>query len=199
MWPRHTGDFSMFRVYMGPDGTPAEFNADNVPFKPRWHFPVSLNGVKEGDFAMVMGFRQHRPLPEQPRRGAGAGRGAAQPGEDPRREAGHLQKHMDADPATRIMYASKYASVSNYWKYFIGQQRGLKRLKVYDKKKAQEEELMAWIAKGRRPPGQVREFNTLLENGATPSAPSSRRPPPHAGGRLRQRDDPDGLPAPSGC
>ncbi|MCB0818924.1 MAG: S46 family peptidase, partial [Flavobacteriales bacterium] len=56
MWPRHTGDFSMFRVYMGPDGTPAEFSADNVPFKPRWHFPVSLNGVKEGDFAMVMGF-----------------------------------------------------------------------------------------------------------------------------------------------
>jgi hypothetical protein len=56
MWPRHTGDFSMFRVYTGPDGEPADPSEANIPFKPKWHFPVSLNGVKEGDFAMVMGY-----------------------------------------------------------------------------------------------------------------------------------------------
>jgi hypothetical protein len=56
MWPRHTGDFSMFRIYTGPDGEPAEYSSENIPFKPKHHFPVSLDGVKEGDFAMIMGF-----------------------------------------------------------------------------------------------------------------------------------------------
>ena len=171
MWPRHTGDFSMFRVYMGPDGTPAEFSADNVPFKPRWHFPVSLNGVKEGDFAMVMGFpgSTDRFLSSH---GVELALDVEQPSRVKIRgeKLDIYKKHMDADPATRIMYASKYASVSNYWKYFIGQQRGLKRLKVYDKKKAQEEELMAWIAKDADRQAKYGEFNTLLENGYTERA-----------------------------
>ena len=166
MWPRHTGDFAMFRVYMGPDGTPAEYSTDNVPFTPRWHFPVSLNGVKEGDFAMVMGFpgSTDRFLSSH---GVQLALDVEQPSRVKIRgqKLDIYKKHMDADPATRIMYASKYASVSNYWKYFIGQQRGLKRLKVYDKKKAQEEELMAWIAKDADRQAKYGEFNTLLANG----------------------------------
>ncbi len=145
MWPRHTGDFSMLRVYTGPDGKPAEYSKDNVPFKPGWHLPVSLDGVKEGDFSMIMGFPgstdrylssfgvEHAINIEQPAR------------VDLRGEKLRLMKEdMDASDAVRIKYAAKYAQVSNYWKYFQGQTRGLKRLKVYDKKVALENEFQAW-------------------------------------------------------
>ncbi|MCB0792727.1 MAG: S46 family peptidase [Flavobacteriales bacterium] len=166
MWPRHTGDFSMFRVYTGKDGEPADYSADNVPYRPKWHFPVSLNGVKEGDFAMIMGYpgSTDRFL-------CSAGVELALDVEQPSRvkirgeKLDLMKEDMDADPAVRIQYASKYAQVSNYWKYFIGQQRGLKRLHVYDKKKKQEDELLTWVNADPDRKGDWGEFLTLLDNG----------------------------------
>lgn len=145
-WPRHTGDFSMFRIYTGPDGEPAEYAAANIPFKPRWHFPVSLDGVKKGDFSMIMGFpgSTDRFLNSD-------GVETALNIEEPSRvnirgeKLDILKKHMNANDGVRLKYAAKYAQISNYWKYFIGQQKGLKRQHVYERKKDQETALMAWV------------------------------------------------------
>ncbi|HMU13769.1 MAG TPA: S46 family peptidase [Flavobacteriales bacterium] len=146
MWPRHTGDFSMFRVYTGPDGEPAPPAAENIPFKPKYWFPISLEGVQEGDFSMVMGCpgSTDRFLSSQ---GVQLALDVEQPSRVKIRRAklDVYDKHMEADNAVRIQYASKYAQVSNYWKYFIGQQRGLKRLHVFDKKKKLENDLSTWI------------------------------------------------------
>ncbi|WKZ65038.1 MAG: S46 family peptidase [Flavobacteriales bacterium] len=166
MWPRHTGDFCLFRVYTGPDGEPADPSEANIPFKPRHHFPVSIAGVKEGDFAMVMGYpgSTDRFLSshgvklaldiEQPSRVKIRGK-----------KLEIMKQDMDASDAVRIQYASKYASISNYWKYFIGQQRGLKRLRVYDKKKSQEEALMAWVSADAGRKAKYGEIISLLERG----------------------------------
>lgn len=146
MWPRHTGDFSLLRVYMSPDGKPAEYSPNNVPLKPRHHLPISLKGVQQNDFAMIMGYpgstdrfltsygvKQAIDI-EQPARVKLRGT---------RLEI--MKKDMDQSDKIRIQYASHYAQISNYWKYFIGQTRGLKRLKVYEKKKAEEDAFVQWI------------------------------------------------------
>jgi hypothetical protein len=166
MWPRHTGDFSLFRVYAGPDGEPADPSDANVPYKPKWHFPISLDGVQEGDFAMVMGYpgSTDRFLSSH---GVKLALDVEQPTRVKIRRAklDIYDEHMSADNAVRIKYASKHAQVSNYWKYFIGQQRGLKRLKVYDKKKAQEDELMAWVNADADRKAKYGEVISLLEKG----------------------------------
>ena len=166
MWPRHTGDFSMFRVYTGPDGEPADFNAANIPFKPAHHFPVSLQGVKEGDFAMVMGYpgSTDRFLSSH---GVKLALDIEQPSRVKIRgeKLDIMKQDMSASDAVRIKYASKYASISNYWKYFIGQQRGLKRLHVYDKKKAQETELMAWVNANPDRKAKYGQIEELLAKG----------------------------------
>ena len=166
MWPRHTGDFSLFRVYSGPDGEPAEYNEANIPFKPAHHFPVSLQGVKEGDFAMVMGYpgSTDRFLSSQ---GVKLALDVEQPSRVKiRREKLDIyEEFMAQDNATRLKYAAKHAQVSNYWKYFIGQQRGLKRLNVHDKKKKQEDELMAWVNADASRKQRYGNIITLLENG----------------------------------
>ncbi|HMN06532.1 MAG TPA: S46 family peptidase [Flavobacteriales bacterium] len=161
-WPRHTGDFSMFRIYTGADGEPAEYAKENIPFKPRWHFPVSLDGVKKGDFAMIMGFpgSTDRFLNsdgvklaldvEQPSRVKVRGEKLA-----------IMKKHMNADNAVRLKYAAKHAQVANYWKYFIGQQKGLKDQHVWERKKAQENELAAWIKADK---DRVLQYGTVLED-----------------------------------
>lgn len=152
MWPRHTGDFSMFRVYAGADGKPADYSVDNVPVKPRHHLPVSLNGVKKGDYAMIMGFpgSTDRYLTSH-------GVKLAIEKEQPtivnirEKRLALLKEDMNSSSAIRIKYASKYAGVSNYYKYFKGQTRGLKRLRVYDKKKAEEVAFENWAAQdGKR-------------------------------------------------
>lgn len=166
MWPRHTGDFAMFRVYMGPDGEPADYNEANVPYKPAHHFPVSIAGVKEGDFAMVMGYpgSTDRFLSSH---GVKLALDVEQPSRVKiRRVKLDIYEEFQAqDEKVRIQYASKHAQVSNYWKYFIGQQRGLKRLGVYDKKKRQEEELMAWVNADPKRKAKYGEIITLLERG----------------------------------
>ncbi len=146
MWPRHTGDFALFRVYAAPDGKPAKYSSANIPLKPRHHLPVSLDGVQENDFAMVFGYpgSTNRYL-------TSFGVKLAIEKTNPARveirgkKLEIMKKYMDQDPATRLAYASKYAGVSNYWKYFIGQTNGLKRLRVIDDKIAIETALTEWI------------------------------------------------------
>ncbi len=146
MWPRHTGDFTLFRIYAAPDGKPAAYSPDNKPYQPKHHFPISLQGVQKDDFAFVIGFpgSTDRYLTSfgieeslehsYPVRIEARGK-----------KLDVMKKHMNASDKVRIQYASKYAGISNYWKYFIGQTKGLKALKVYDKKQAFEAELGQWI------------------------------------------------------
>lgn len=145
MWPRHTGDFSMFRIYADKDNKPAKFSEENQPYKPKHHLPVNIKGVKENDYAMILGFPgstdrylssygvDHAITLDQPTRVKIRGK-----------KLEIMKKHMNASDAVRINYASKYAQVANYWKYFIGQTEQLKKNKVYDKKKEIEDAFVAW-------------------------------------------------------
>ena len=146
MWPRHTGDFSLFRVYTAPDGSPAEYSEDNIPMKPKHHLPVSMDGVKEGDFTMIFGYpgSTDRYLSSY---GVEQAINLYNPSvvEVRDRKLEVMKKYMSADEATRIQYASKYARVSNYWKYYIGQTEQLKNNNVMAKKKAIEEDFTEWV------------------------------------------------------
>ncbi len=146
MWPRHTGDFSLFRVYASPDNKPAAYSKDNVPYRAPKHLEISLKGYKEGDYAMIMGFpgRTNRYMTsyeidqvlEQDNPIRIFVRGERQK---------LLWEDMMVDPKIRIQYASKYAGSSNYWKNSIGMSRGLRRLDVRGKKAAQQAEFTAWV------------------------------------------------------
>lgn len=146
MWPRHTGDFAMFRVYTAPDGTPAEYSKDNIPMAPKHHLPVSIGGVKNGDFSMILGYpgSTDRYLTSY---GINQSLEQIYPSRIKvrRKKLDILFADMEASDKVRIQYSSKYAGISNYWKNFIGMSRGLKRLKVADKKKQTELLLASWI------------------------------------------------------
>lgn len=145
-WPRHKGDFCIFRVYTAPDGSPAEYSAQNVPMKSKHFLPISLKGVQPGDYTMILGYPGStdrystsgsvKNVIEQEGPAIIACRTA---------KLGQYRKHMDADPAVFIKYASKQASVSNYWKYYIGQVKQLQRNKVYEKRLDQEEQFRNWM------------------------------------------------------
>ncbi len=149
MWPRHTGDFSLFRVYCAPDGSPAEYSEENIPYTPKHHLPIQLDGVDNGDYTMIFGFPgstdrfltsygiqealdQTNPTIVQIRD----------------EKLAIMKSGMDANKKTKIQYASKYARTSNYWKYYIGQSKGLKRMKVYDKKVEIENNFIEWVNSG---------------------------------------------------
>ena len=144
-WPRHKGDFCMFRVYTAPDGSPAEYSKKNVPMKSKHFLPISLKGVQPGDYAMVLGY----PGSTDRYSTSGSVKNLIEL-EDPAIVAcrttklEQYRKHMDADPAVFIQYASKQASVSNYWKYSIGQIKQLKRNKVMEKRLEQEQAFRNW-------------------------------------------------------
>lgn len=148
MWPRHTGDFSIFRVYAGADGKPADYSAENVPYKTPVHLKVSLKGFKEGDYAMVMGFpgSTERFMTtyeiDQMLESENPNRIYIR---EARQEV--LKKEMAASDAIRIKYASKYAQSSNYWKNSIGMSRGIKKLDVKGQKQAIQDRFTEW-AKG---------------------------------------------------
>ncbi|MDR1553925.1 MAG: S46 family peptidase [Prevotellaceae bacterium] len=146
MWPRHTGDFSMFRVYADKDGNPAEYSPDNLPYKPKQHLKVSIKGVQKNDFTMIMGYpgRTQRYMTSWE--------------VDERMNISNanrihirgilldlMKEDMEADRKVRIQYASKHASTSNYWKNSIGMNKALKRLKIYDKKQQEERNFTAWV------------------------------------------------------
>lgn len=162
MWPRHTGDFSMFRVYANKDNKPAKYSADNVPYKPKHHLPLSIKGVKQEDFAMILGFpgSTDRFLSSY---GVKTATDIEQPARVKIRQAKleTLKKDMDASDAIRIKYASQYAQISNYWKYFIGQTRGLKRLKVYERKQEEEKKFQEWA--NADPTRKTKYGNTINE------------------------------------
>lgn len=146
MWPRHTGDFSIFRVYTAPDGTPAEYSPENVPMKPKHYLPVSLKGYDKESFAMIMGFpgstdRYMTSFEVNEILGI----------EHPNRikirgiKQDLMLQDMQASDKVRIQYASKYSRSSNYWKYSIGQSEGLKRLNVTERKKETEAAFTNWV------------------------------------------------------
>ncbi|RLD38726.1 MAG: serine protease [Bacteroidetes bacterium] len=162
MWPRHTGDFSIFRVYTGPEGESASFAEENIPLKPDHHLPVSLDGYDEGDFAMIWGYP------------GGTERYLTSYGIQYKLDAflpvlveifeaqiTSWKTHMDVDQAVRIQYASKYAGLANAWKLFLGQIRGLKRLKVYEKKQKIEEAFQAWADAD---PDRKEKYGEVLNN-----------------------------------
>ena len=145
-WPRHTADFCMMRIYTGPDGEPAPYNPNNVPLKPKHHLPVSAKGVQDGDFAMIMGFpgttdrfltsfglKETMEVTNDIRYKV-------------RTEKLRIMKEgMNAAAATRIQYASKYASCANYWKYSHEQNIALANLNTMGEKEKIEREFMAWV------------------------------------------------------
>ncbi|MDD2346618.1 MAG: S46 family peptidase, partial [Bacteroidales bacterium] len=160
MWPRHTCDFSLFRIYMSPDGKPAEYSKDNVPFKPKHHLPISMKGLQKNDFVMIMGY----------------------PGTTDRylssfgvendinfknptivnirnRKLEIMREYMDMNTATRIQYASKYAQTANYWKYFIGQTAQLKNNNVGGVKTKIENDFTAWVNAN---PNRKEEYGSSL-------------------------------------
>lgn len=146
MWPRHTGDFSMFRVYSDKDGKPAEYSSENVPYKAPSHLNISLKGYKAGDFAMVIGFPgstnrymtsyeiDYMLETDNPNRIYVRGE---------RQEL--MMEDMLANDTVRIQYASKYSGSSNYWKNSIGMSRGLKKLGVRAQKEETENAFRAWV------------------------------------------------------
>lgn len=146
VWPRHTADFSMFRIYAGKDNKPSAISDENVPLKPKHSLPVSIKGVKAGDYAMIMGFpgRTNRYLTSY---GVEQAISLEQPKiVDVRaKKLEIMKKYMDKDVAVRLNYSSKYAQVANYWKYFIGQTQQLKYNKVADKKRAVEAEFTKYV------------------------------------------------------
>ena len=147
MWPRHTGDFSVFRIYVDKDGKPAPYSKDNVPYKPRKHMTISLKGVEPDDFTFVFGYpgttqqfltswaveliqNQTNPIAIDLRT----------------KRLDIIKRYMDKDRLTRIQYSAKAAGISNGWKKWIGENRGLKRLNTIEKKKSLEAEFTQWLS-----------------------------------------------------
>ncbi|MFH0865037.1 MAG: S46 family peptidase [Bacteroidota bacterium] len=146
MWPRHTGDFSIFRIYSAPDGAPAEYSDINIPFVPKHFLPISLKGVKKDDFTMIWGYpgRTDRYLTSYGVKLAlDQSNSAIVKIRD--EKLAIIKTYMDADPVIKLQYSSKYAESSNYWKYFIGQTKGLKRNDVYEKKQEEEAAFQKWV------------------------------------------------------
>lgn len=145
MWPRHTGDFSIFRIYADKDGKPAAYSKDNVPLKVKKHLTISLDGYREGDFTFIMGFpgRNWRyMISDEVEERMQTTNFMRHHVRDVRQKA--LMEQMVQNDAIRIHYAGKYASSANYWKNAIGMNEGLVRLKVLDTKRAQQEQLLAY-------------------------------------------------------
>jgi hypothetical protein len=164
-WPRHTGDFSVFRVYSGPDGKPASYSKDNIPLKPKYFLHVSIKDLNKGDFTMILGYpgRTDRYMtsyevnellqivhPDRIKI-----RGIKQD---------IWMKDMKADPKVNIQYAAKYFGSSNYWKYSIGQKAGLERLHVVARKEATEDQFNKWIAANPDKKEKYGNALTLIKN-----------------------------------
>jgi hypothetical protein len=162
MWPRHTGDFTIFRVYSDAEGKPAKYDEKNVPLKPAYHLPISLKGIKKNDFAMIWGY----------------------PGTTTRyltsfginfnlevfyptliklfgKELEVMKARMDVDQSVKIAYAANYAGIANTWKNFIGQSKMLIRNKVSDKKTAIESDFVTWYSGD---PARQKKYGKVLDD-----------------------------------
>ena len=161
MWPRHTGDFSIFRIYAGKDNMPADYSEDNIPYTPKKSLKISRQGVKEGDFTFVYGC----PGSTQEYVHSEAVKYIAEVS-DPEKIAlrtirlNLMKKHMDHSQAVRIQYSSKYAGVANAWKKWQGEEKGLKKMKTAAAKLAYEQRFEEW-AQGTRYEGLTNRLKTL--------------------------------------
>lgn len=165
MWPRHTGDFSIFRVYTGPDGKPADYSPENIPLKSKYFLPVSIKGFQKDDFVMVMGFpgTTNRYMTsweidqiskiDNPNRIKI--RGARQE---------LMMQDMLTGEELRIKYASKYSNSSNYWKYSIGQNQGIKKLDLINRKIKSEDEFRDWVSEKPDRNAKYGESLDLIKN-----------------------------------
>jgi hypothetical protein len=146
-WPRHTGDFSVFRVYADKENKPADYNAANVPLTPRYSLPVSTKGFKDGDFAMIYGYP------------GGTNRYESSFGVKLKTEIENpsvvglrdirlklMFEEMKKSDATRLKLASAYASIANYWKFFDGEAKQLKKFRIYEQKQQDEKAFQTWAA-----------------------------------------------------
>lgn len=146
MWPRHTGDFSIFRIYAGADNKPAEYAPENKPYHPKYHLTISLDGIEKDDFTMIMGF----PGRTQQYLTSYAVNFIATVSNPTRvkirdERLAIMDADMKANDEVRIKYAAKYAYISNYHKKWIGETRGLMRMGAIEKKREQEEEFLTWV------------------------------------------------------
>ncbi|MDX1407467.1 MAG: S46 family peptidase [Saprospiraceae bacterium] len=159
-WPRHTGDFSLFRIYAGPDNKPADYSPDNVPFKPRHALPISLDGVDEGDFSLVFGFpgRTDQYLPAS---GVEYIANVVDPARIGVRDRALkiMDRYMRADEGVRLAYASTFASIANGWKKWIGEKQGLERTNALTEIRAFEAEFTARLEKD---PALNKKYGKLL-------------------------------------
>jgi hypothetical protein len=160
MWPRHTGDFSLFRIYAGKDNLPADYSKDNVPFKPRYSFPISLKGIEPGDFTMVFGFpgRTTQYIPSYTIKNIVE---VNNPAKIKIRTARLeiIDAAMSSSDKLRIQYAAKQATIANAWKKWQGELKGLNRLNTIDKKQEEEKLFSNWVSKNNK-----KEYETLLQN-----------------------------------
>ena len=162
MWPRHTGDFSIFRIYADKNNNPAAYSEDNVPYKPEKWLPVSISGIKENDYAMIMGFpgsTQRYMTSYEIDRVLDVTNPIRIKCRGVRQDV--LMKDMMADPKIKIQYASKYAGSSNYWKNAIGESRGLRRLNVKGAKQAIENSFTEWV---NASPERVKLYGNALND-----------------------------------
>ncbi len=147
-WPRHTGDFSLFRVYADKDGNPAEYSKDNVPLKPKYHLTTNIKGFEENDFAMIMGYpgRTNRWMPAG---GIEQNVEYAYPAwvEASKTSMDVMKKYMDKDQQVKLDYASSYASIANYWKNRQGMIDALTQHKTAESKRIDEKAFQKWASK----------------------------------------------------
>ena len=150
MWPRHTGDFSMFRVYAGKDNEPAEYSEDNVPYVPKQSLKISLKGINEGDYTMIMGYpgRTQRYQTEAQLNHMLALNDIAIEARTLRQDI--MWKWMEKDPSIRLKYANKYASSANGWKKWIGEKKAFKDLNIIGKEHDKEARFQKWVDKNKK-------------------------------------------------
>lgn len=148
-WPRHTGDFSVFRVYASADGSPADYNAANIPLKPKYFLPVSIKGFNQGDYAMIFGYPGSTNRYETSY-GIKLATDINNPSlvglRDVRLKA--MFREMKKDPAVKLQLASSYASIANYWKFYDGETKQLLKYHIYEQKQQDEQKFIQW-AKGK--------------------------------------------------
>lgn len=144
-WPRHTCDYSVFRVYAAKDGSPAEYSVNNVPLKPKWYLPISMKGVHEGDYAMIYGYPGSTNRYESSL-GVQMETSILNPTLVKLRDMRlkYMFEEMKKDPAIKLQLASDYAGIANYWKFYKGETEQLLKYDVYGQKKKQEEAFMKW-------------------------------------------------------
>ncbi|MBA3829752.1 MAG: S46 family peptidase [Taibaiella sp.] len=173
MWPRHTSDFSMFRVYAGADNEPADYAAANVAYHPKKYLPVSIKGEQENDYAMIYGY-PGRTNRYEVSYGVNLAINTINPSIVSIRDTrlAIMRRHMAQDKTVYLKLTSLSARIANYWKYFIGQTEQLKRLKIVDKKKKQEDKYVAWAADNNFDAGIMNKFAKIYQD-VTPYAKHS--------------------------